>query len=221
MYFHLTNSGFSGTTIIPIFNLATIGLMILGTLKGIRDWFMARSYVVLTLAVVTAIIMFCVPHEYAVVFVPTALLTTFGIDTLINEWYKLFPRNPYARVVGLLPLTALFLIIALGNISHYFGNNAHITNAAYSPSLGAIKSALTIEGDYPVTLLVGSSDLHFYEILKKEYGKLTVTTTVPETTATPVLVLPGIKTGYGRAPSNVVINPTVENIVALRVYRPQ
>jgi hypothetical protein len=42
------------------------------------------------------------------------------MQNLIRYWYKLFPKNPYARVFGLLPLACLILSILQFNYQRYF-----------------------------------------------------------------------------------------------------
>lgn len=222
MYFNVVKNGFSGTQVIPIFNLATIALAILGFLKCARDRYMARSYVLLSWAGVTAVTALLMPNVVVLTFVPMSLLVAIGIDTLIVEWYRLFPRNPYARVAGLIPLTILFLAIGSGNISHYFNNHNHLPNPYFSQSLPAIQEALVIEGDHAVTLVTTADELPFYSILKKEHSYLVVTTELPEKATVPIFVTPGVdKTLAGVVPSRIVTSDRADNAVALRIYRPQ
>ncbi len=42
------------------------------------------------------------PIFTSVTFVPIVLLLAAGLTSLIGYWYRLFPRNPYARVAGLI-----------------------------------------------------------------------------------------------------------------------
>jgi len=221
MYLNVAKNGFSGTQIIPIFNLATIMLALFGLLKCARDRFMARSYVLLAWTGVTAILILLQPEMIGLVFVPVSLLVAIGTDTLILEWYKLFPRNPYARVAGLIPLTILFLGIGWGNVSHYFDTYGHMSNTLFVQSLPAIKSALVIEGDHKVILVTSADDVLFYSILQKEYKFLTVTTLPPTTTTTPTFVLPDSGKTLGLIPSRIVTSERANDGVVLRIYRPQ
>lgn len=221
LYLNVGKSGFSGTQIVPIFNLATIALAIFGLLKSARDRYMARSYVLLSWAGVTAVTTLLMPNVVVLTFVPMALLVAIGIDTLVVEWYRLFPRNPYARVAGLIPLTILFLGIGSGNISHYFDTHDHIANPYFSQSLPAIKEQLGIEGNHAVRLVATESEAPFYSILKKEYGYFTVTTTLPEKPDVPTFVLPNTgKTFAGLLPSRIITSERAEDAVVLRIYRP-
>ena len=40
------------------------------------------------------------PDKLLICLVPAYLYMAIGIETLIGEWYRLFPRNPYARLIG-------------------------------------------------------------------------------------------------------------------------
>ena len=221
MYLHVQKSGFSGTILVPVFNIASLSLMVLGVLRSLKDRFTARSYVLLPWALLTLLTAIVAPTLNVLVLVPASLLIAIGIDTLIVEWYSLFPRNPYARVAGLIPLTILFIGISLGNISHDLNNYAYITNPFYTQSLQAIQSSLVIEGNHSVTLVTSPSELAFYSILKKEHGLLKVTTSAPKEVTEPVFVIPNSKVSYAAVPSRILTSEYKDNSVTLRIYRPQ
>ncbi len=221
-YLNVTASGFIGTQIVPIFNLATIALAALGLFKSIRDRYMARSYVLLAWITSTAVTAFLMPSVIALTFVPVMLLVAIGIDTLIVEWYRLFPRNPYARIAGLVPLTILFISIGSGNISHYFDTHDHVANPYFSQSLPAVQQQLAVEGDYPVRLVATEDEAPFYSILKNEHSYLDVATTLPSSLDIPTFVLPSTgKTFAGKTPSRIITSDRGEDAVTLRIYRPQ
>lgn len=221
IYFNAKTNGFVESIIVPQFNLATLALIILGVLKSVKDRYTARSYVLLSWFTVTVILAIAMPSVTTLIFMPASLLTAVGIDALVVEWYKLFPRNPYARIGGLIPLTVLFMGISLGNVSHYFNSYYHVPNQEYNQSLQAVKQALTTEGDHQVVLVAPEKDVAFYTILEKEYRYLKVTRTLPDTTATPVFVLPDADNSLKTIPSRIITSSTKENSVALRIYRPQ
>lgn len=221
LYLNVRKNGFSLTQVIPLYSVATLALVVLGLLKSIKERYTARSYVLLTWALVTFLTVLFMPYAVSLVFAPVSLLVAIGIDTLVLEWYKLFPRNPYARVAGLIPLTILFLGIGWGNIGHYFNNHNHIPNPFYNQSLAAIQRSLVIEGDHAVILVTNPKDEAFYRILARKHRYLTVTTTLPTSTDTPTFVLPDATKTFPIVPSRIVTTSTKDNSVALRIYRPQ
>lgn len=182
---------------------------------------MARSYVLLAWTAVTAAIVLLIPESVVITFVPVSLLVAIGIDTLILEWYRLFPRNPYARTAGLIPLTILFLGIASGNISHYFDTYNHVTNPSFSQALPAIKSSLVMEGDHTVVLVTTPEDAAFYSILKQEFRYLNVTSELPASTSTPVFIMPNTGKTIAAVPSRIITSGHTDNSAVLRIYRPQ
>ncbi len=45
-----------------------------------------------------------------------------GLTSVVNYWYRLFPRNPYARIMGLIPLVVLVVaLIGLGLSRYVYG----------------------------------------------------------------------------------------------------
>lgn len=221
LYLNISKNGFSGTQVIPIFNLATLALALLGFLKSIRDRYTARSYVLLSWILVTVATTFFMPSVMALTFLPVLLLVAIGINALITEWYGLFPRNPYARVAGLIPLSVLFLGIATGNIAHYFNNHNHISNPYFSQSLPAIQSALVTEGNHAVILVTSPDEVAFYKLLQKEHHYLTVTQTLPQNTSVPTFVLPNAEETFALTPSRIVTSAIKDESATLRIYRPQ
>lgn len=219
-YLNIARSGFSGTVVVPFFNIASLSLMLLGLFTSSKQRFTARSYVLLAWGGMTAIMVWVAPQAIALVCIPAMLFLALGVDTLVAEWYKLFPRNPYARIAGLIPLTILFLGIALGNVAHYFNTHEHLHNPFYSQSLKDIQHAVRSEGAHEVTLVTTPDMLTFYTLLKKQHPLLTVTTTPPVAIDQPTLITPDVTTNYTIRPSRIATSAFQENAVTLRVYRP-
>src|SRR3546814_8074549 len=59
------------------------------------------------------------PGFTSVTFVPLVLLLTSGLEGLVGYWYRLFPRNPYARIAGLLPLIILVVALVISGLDRY------------------------------------------------------------------------------------------------------
>lgn len=221
IYLNVTKSGFSTTQVVPVFNIATIMLALLGFIKCVQDRYTARSYMLFTWIGITILTTLLAPMIVALTFLPMALLVAIGIDTLITDWYRLFPKNPYARIAGLIPLTILFIGISSGNISHYFNAHRHIANPFFSQSLPAIQNILTIEGNHAVTLITAKQDVEFYSILKQRHNHLTVTAQTPKQHKTPTIVLSNAQNDFSTPPYRIITSDRTDNPVLLRIYRPQ
>ena len=221
LYINVVQSGFVGTVLVPMFNIATVCLVLLGIFRVVKDRHTARSYALISWTIAVTIVTLLAPEQQGLVLMPVILLTAIGIETLIVDWYTLFPKNPYARVAGLIPLTILFIAIAAGNLSHYFNTHRYVSNSAYMQSLPSIKRSIVTEGNRSVVLVVNKEKETFYKILQRQFANLEVTTIAPAATTQPTLVLPSVTTAYPNAPWRIFTTSTAENPVALRVYRPQ
>lgn len=220
LYGNFSTSTLAGTYITPAFNVASVVLMLLGFMQLVRNHHTAQSYAILTWFGISVVVALLVSQSYAVVLMPVLMLLANGIRTLINEWYELFPRNPYARLAGLATLSVLFIGITTGNLSHYFHTLRYVDSPAYNASLSAVKRSIVIEGNRPMTLVTDVETADFYRILTRSYPNVSVTSTAPQTISQPTLVLPNVASAYDKAPSRIFVTFTKQNSVVLRVYRP-
>lgn len=219
-YFNFWNNSFVGVTLVPAFNIASVCLALLGLFRAVRESYTARSYALLTWTIVVGLVVIVVPYSTELVIMPFLLLTALGLDTLIRYWYQLFPRNPYARMAGLIPLIVLLVTISGSNLTRYFYNHQYIQNPLYLKSLSAIKNTLRREGDHAVTLVTTVPTVDFYKLLQRNYPKLAVTTELPAAIAQPIMVTPEVKKSYSTPPSRILTSYEKDNAVTLRVYRP-
>lgn len=221
LYLDFTNSRVVGPYITPVFNIASVALMLFGVFRLAQKHHTARAYVMLTWVGVTALVMVILNQSPQISLMPAMFLLAFGITTLINEWYELFPRNPYARLAGMIPLGILLFGISGSNLTHYFNSFRYTPSQAYSASLSAVKQSVKLEGNRSVTVVTDTDSKPFYEILRKDYSNLTVTDQLPSKISSPTLVLPSVSSVYpDKSPSRVFVTWTKDHNVVLRVYRP-
>lgn len=113
----------------PFYSLGAFLLIAVGAYKLLTQKHTARSYIVIVWGLLLAPFVIFKPEMLTSYFVIASLLMTLGIAALIADWYKLFPRNPYARVAGLVPLSIVVLGIVAAGVMRY------IDNYQYNPSL--------------------------------------------------------------------------------------
>ena len=214
-----TKSSFVGSYITPAFNIATLCLMLLGLFRCVQDRHTTRSYVILSWIVLTIPMALLAPSQQQIILVPALLLLAIGSETLVIDWYKLFPRNPYARTAGLVPLTILFVTIAATNITHYFYSQQYIGNPIYRNSLSAIRQTLDKSPEGQPLLLTDAPTEAFYSLLKREYASLSVTSAVPPTLTKKTMVTPETGASFG-IPSSILTSAHSIDSVTLRVYTP-
>ena len=220
-YLNATNIGFAGHQITPAFSLIAIVLALLGIFRSVSEYYTARSYVLLSWMAVAVLLIILIPQSVTLIFLPIALLVAIGIETLVLSWFSLFPKNPYARTVGLVPLAIIFIGMATSNVAHYFESHMHIKNHAYDQSINAVQRTLAAEGNRASILVTTAEDEVFYRTLTRQHKYVTITSTAPTDITLTTLVLPKAKVNYETPPSHILTSGKTDDSVTLRVYRPQ
>ncbi len=152
----------------PMFMLATSILMVVGAYRLFTQKYTARSYIVIILTILLVPLILLNPEHIFDSFVIGMLLAGLGLATLVAYWYRLFPRNPYARITGLIPLTILVVGLGIAGFIRYTNNymyNPEIT-ARYSSDLRLLQAQLgETKSSSPVRLIVAKSELPFYDLV--------------------------------------------------------
>lgn len=220
----------SGTIMTPIFGFGSIAIIILGILHLIRSRHTARSYVISVWLLLLLPILLINPEFITITFLPLLLLLATGFDTLIREWYRLFPKNPYARIAGLLPLTILVGGLFLSGVERYAYGYQYdprtVTN--FSRDLRLIDRELD-QNTGDVTLVASSSEQDFFTVYaanKKSYNQnvdLTVATQRPdinETDATIIISRDAWRTTtQDSAPTKIIVGASKEDADRFYVYK--
>lgn len=175
------------TGLTPVFSASSFVLIIFGILNLLRNHHSARSYTLLMALPILALPSLFNANFLIILTVPLILLLGLGIETLLDEWYVLFPHNPYARITALVPMFILLVGIIVGNLTAY-------TNAyRYSPNLSQYyTNDLTISRQiiqkYPEsTLVVNPQDQPFYNLLGRDYPIMHVTSDPSDITAKTII----------------------------------
>ena len=181
----------------PVFNIASLCLVIFGGLRLLSHIHAARSYGLLLLFPALLIPVLLQPMYIVILLVPMILLLAIGIEALLEEWYKLFPHNPYARVVALAPLSVLLIGIVIANITFYTGVQRFNENVSryYSYDLSVLKPVLKDHGD--ATIITTPLEAPFYDLLRREYPKLSIMTHYSAADKKrPTIITPGTGTQF-------------------------
>jgi hypothetical protein len=160
----------------PVYTLPSILLALLGIVHLFRAKHTARSYIITSWMLLLAPIIFINPGKTTITFVPVMLLIAAGIDELLHRWYSLFPRNPYARVAGLFPVTLLVVGMALTGIERYFYTYRYSPPVAadFSTDLTLLQDELTRLETQPTALLPTETEVPFYQAVAKYDDSITV-----------------------------------------------
>ncbi len=156
----------------PFYDLGALLLVFIGSYYLFKERFMAKNYLVIIWITSALVINLIHPTFYSLAFFPVMLLIANGINFILSYWYGLFPKNPYARIGGLVPLTFFISILILSGI------NRHIFSYNYEPSLvNNFSKDLLLLDKSPKTLLVSDEELPFYGVMATHNANLSVTTT--------------------------------------------
>lgn len=203
-------------TITPFLNITFLLLVVFGLIKVIADRHAARSYLLLIWLGFSIPMIYIDPSQLALIFVPCILLMAIGIETFVSQWYQLFPRNPYARIGALIPLSLLVIGLLTIAVSRYFYAYTYTdTRPIFHPEISAIRSVVDQK---PAQLVVPASHLAFYDILRRDYPELSVVDISQAKTNNRRIVVASVDPGIYGTPSRIVTTYTRANGVLVRVY---
>lgn len=155
----ISDAGF----MLPVFGLGTIGLLVLGIIRLATSHYSAKSYLLFTWIVLLLAVLIFNPIYITVIFIPSLIFIAFGLDFLFRYWYRLFPKNPYARIAGLFPLGILVGGMILSGLEAYaygYHNNPSIAKV-FSTDLTLVTK--TLEKNPSIdSLVVARSEYDFY-----------------------------------------------------------
>ena len=175
-YFNFINASDISAAYIT-FNITAIILIIIGIVQLIKTRETARSYVIATWGLLLIIPTIIHPLNTNVLFIPLALLLTMGLSSVLTYWYRLFPLNPYARVVGLIPIIILISSVVLVGLENY------IYGYSYNPAITSYFSQdISLLPKDSKTILVSKEEQPFYNVLARHNNQLTIVTEIPSDT---------------------------------------
>jgi hypothetical protein len=91
----------------------------------------------------------------------TYIFAATGVVTLLVQWYEIFPRNPVARTVGLIPIIMLMMIVTSYHANRYFLAWARSpeTKAVFNMDTAALRQAI-IDSPEQEIIVVAPEDQH-------------------------------------------------------------
>ncbi len=227
--FHLS----IGNVITPLLGIPMAALATIGLIRTIMDYHSVRSYVLLLwLAVLTPVIGLN-PTHLNVVFVPLMLLGAIGMQSLFRYWYDLFPRNPYARIFGLLPILLLIATVVGFNYQRYFTgiSYARSTVDIYNTDPLLLHDTLASKAyrDQRIVLVTTPERKDLYAIDKaiaKKLDVITVSGFVGASTANSIILdvnaqsqlTPQQLAVLPPFPSNLLVNDHKDDSLRFRIY---
>lgn len=205
----------SDTTLMtPVFGLGSVLLIGLGLYRLFRTRETTRSYLIMIWVLLLIPVLLFNPSFTSVTFLPAVLLLAAGLMSIITYWYRLFPRNPYARALGLIPLAILIVALISSGLARY------IYGYHYSPSVAPLFSQdLSLLPKGTTELVVSDGEKPFYTAVSHYHNHrdLSVVST-PETEMFTVTQAAN-RDFPGYAISRIVTNSYAESADRFYIYK--
>ena len=121
-----------------VLDIFTITMVVLGFYTTAKSWRLDRNKI--TLALLASGLILCAIGDLRVLtplLVPIYLLATAGIAFMLEEWLRVFPRNPLARGIATTLLSVAVLLASFYHITNYFiaWPNTPLTKTTFSKRL--------------------------------------------------------------------------------------
>lgn len=207
-----------GDIITPFFNLPFMLFIIFGLVRAVLDRHAARSYLLLIWLSISIPLLIINPEQFALLYVPSLILMAIGIETFLREWYRLFPRNPYARIGALVPLSLIVIgMITIAASRYFYAYYYTDTSTVYHPELTAVNR--TLKPHVSTELVVPAKQAAFYDILRSKYPQLSVSTAINSSKANEHIILGTAQSAIVGVPDKIVASHLTKNSVLIRVYK--
>ncbi len=163
-YFNFTTPSSTGL-MTPVFGLGSMLIIGIGIYRLIRTRDSSQSYLIIIWLVGLLPMLLIRPDVSSITFLPLVLLLATGLNEIISDWYGLFPRNPYARVIGLIPLTILVGVLIFSGLERYVYGYQYDpqTNTNFSRDLSLLPHDTK-------NLVVTTDQIGFYKVMQ-HYNK--------------------------------------------------
>lgn len=119
-----------GSILTPYYSFGMMALMLIGLYRLTQVRYTARSYVTWIWLLLLIPFVILSPEYLYVLYILAALFVLRGLSQLlVHGWYRIFPRNAYARIAGMVPVAILVLALMLSSVFRY------VYSYTYSPPL--------------------------------------------------------------------------------------
>lgn len=174
-YLGFAKLGGTTTLITPFFELGSMLIILIGLYRLFQTRETAKSYTIALWILCLIPILVLNPTFTSITFLPLLILLAYGLSELLSYWYSLFPRNPYARIIGLVPIVILVTVLVLSGMSRY------IYSYKYDPNIVPnFSNDIKLIPKNTTNLVVGNGELAFYDVFAK-YNKNVAVSTIPTT----------------------------------------
>jgi hypothetical protein len=164
----------------PLYSLGAVILMAVGTYRFMTVKYTARGYTVFFLALFLIPLVIINPAHVTDLYVIAVLLMAMGVNTLIASWYTLFPRNPYARIAGMIPISIFVAGMIFTGFASFVNNYSYNANVlqAYNNDLKLLARSVAAnrQDGAKVQLVTTKSQEPFYTLVAHYDKRFNVST---------------------------------------------
>lgn len=209
----------------PVIGAGVGILMLVGVYRLFRTRYTARSYVTWIWLLLLIPLTYFNPEHLLIMLPIMVIMVAMGMATLIIEWYRLFPLNPYARVFGLFPLALIVTGIVLSSFSRYTMSYTSAPDLVrlFHTDVSLLSSTLEkaeASTDTPITVVVGGDNKTFYELTAKYDGRYTVATDAPSEPPYIVVAGSGALPTAGAEPTHIATTARQDDSNRIYLYKP-
>lgn len=215
----------TGILITPVYSLSITLLMILGIYRLSHVRYTARSYLTWAWIILLIPLIVINPNLGDASFIIMAILVAQSLSLLLtNWWYKLFPLNPYARLIGMLLVSALVFGIVSSNIYRYVYSTFYSPLIAknFSKDLTVLNSEVNkySHGGTPPTVVVTKDQYSFYHLVSIHSKKFNVSTSPENITSSTIIITHDAMKNHPNLgePTKIITTGIYENSDRFYVY---
>lgn len=177
-FFSWSNSS-EGVYLTPLIGLPILFLAFTGLFSTVKGFFASRNSIATYFIVFTIFISGFNPDASLLFILPLSILIAHGLKYILEKWYGLFPENPYARIFGIIPISAFIIIIIISGLSHF------IFGYRYTPAVANcfnndLELVSGLEDNTTLILNPDTLEYNFYKAYEDRTHKITVKTPISE-----------------------------------------
>lgn len=196
----------------PVFGLGSMLIIAYGVFKIFRTRQSTQSYLIIIWLLCIVPVIITNPRFTSVTFLPLVLLLATGLNSLLSYWYRLFPRNPYARIAGLIPMVVLVAALVFTGLERY------IYGYHYDPrTVSNFSRDLSLLPPKTHQLVVATNQLPFYQAVAGHRRDLTVATAPTEPSFVATLAAKTNFSGYKI--DRIITSSTTQSADRFYVYK--
>ena len=210
-------SAYDSIYLAPLFGLATVALVIIGALASIGKLFTSRNSVV-SLLIIFSIIVSGFNQDVAIsIILPITILSAAGLESIIQKWHSLFPENPYAHVLGIMPVVIVVLVIVGSDLSHFIFGYHYSPQVAKNFNDDITLISQNLEKGSILVVPETHQDYEFYKLLER-HNEITVTSELPQRLDIPISYLEVPSDSDKLKLKQIITSPKSRNSARLYLY---